>query len=82
MKHFLLVYRRSTAKLIEFRDLGEDRARAVETRFAAEKRERADPDVEVVVLSAPSKEALMKTHSRYFKTISELASDLNVGLAS
>ena len=82
MKDFLLVYRRSTATLLECRELGEDRAKALAERFAVEKREEADPDVEVVVLSAASKDALMNTHSRYFKTISELASDLSAGIAS
>jgi hypothetical protein len=81
MKDFLLVYRRSTASLVECRELGTDRANALAERFSIEKRERRDPDVEVVILSAPSKETLMRTHSRYFKTLSELASDFSSGLA-
>ena len=80
MKDFLLVYRRSTAALIECRDLGEDRAKAQAERFSIEKRERNDPDVEVVILSAASKDALINTHSRYFKTMSELVSDLSAGI--
>jgi len=82
MKAFLLVYRRSTAELLECRDLGEDRAKALAERFAIEKRERHDSDIEVVILSARSEDALRRTHSRYFKTMSELASDFHVGITS
>lgn len=59
------------------RDLGEDRAKAQALRFAAEKELRTDPDVEVVILAAQSREALVQTHSRYFKTLSQLASELS-----
>ena len=75
VKHFLLVYRRSTAELISCKDFGEDRAAALAARFAAEMTQRTDPDVEVVVLSADSRETLAATHSRYFRTMSELVSD-------
>ena len=76
MKYFLVVYRRSTAYLLDCQDLGEDPKGATAKRLERELRERADPDVEVVVLSAPSKEALVETHSRYFKTASQLATAL------
>ena len=77
VKYFLLVYRRSTATLVEIRDLGKDGAKALAERFAIEKRERRDPDIEVVILSARSEDSLKNTHSRYFKTISQLARDLS-----
>lgn len=76
MKYFLLVYRRSIGRLEECRDLGSDREAALKVRFERERRERTDPDVEVVVLGSPSLEALKLTHARYFKSFGELVSDL------
>jgi hypothetical protein len=80
LRHYLLVYDRSTGKLVECRDLGEDRSGALAQRFAIEKRERSHPDIEVVVLSADSLETLRSTHSRYFRTMSELTSDFSAGV--
>jgi hypothetical protein len=76
MPHFLIVYRRSTGTLIRCDDLGADGAAALRERFDTEMQERADADVEVVLLSASSREELTRTHSRYFKTMSELKADL------
>ena len=76
MKQFLLVYRRSTGDLLEFEDLGTEAARAFPRRSEAERQRKDDPDVEVILLGAASKEALLRTHSRYFKSIGELAADL------
>jgi len=75
MKQFLLVYRRSTGRLLECRELGGDAATGFRERVAAEKRE-SDPDVEVVLLSAASFEALKRTHARYFRNLQGLAEDL------
>jgi len=44
----------------------------VRTRFAEERRHRDDPDVEVVVLVSSSKDELLKTHSRYFRSAEEI----------
>ena len=52
----------------EFADVNE----ALRERFRMEKLHRANPDIEVVVLSAESREALLKTHARYFLTLNEL----------
>jgi hypothetical protein len=76
MTHFLLVYRRSTGDLLEFKDLGPDRADALERRFGRERLNKDDSDIEVVVLSTADRQALMQTHSRYFKNVGELATDL------
>lgn len=76
MKHFLIVYRRGEGRLLECRDLGTDRAAATSKRLATERTHVADPDVEVVILSAKSREVLERTHSRYFRTARELAEDL------
>jgi len=77
VSHYLLVYRRSTGRLEECADLGPDADAALARRFEREKRESGDSDVEVVVLSAPSREALLRTHGRYFKSVGELAADLD-----
>src|SRR5207237_7711399 len=45
-------------------------------RFEVERREIKDSDVEVVLLSASSREALKRTHSRYFKTGEQLTADM------
>ena len=80
MRYYLLVYRRSAGRLEDCQDLGPDRESALKLRFERERRESADRDVEVVLLGAPSLEALKSTHSRYFKTVSELAADLDATL--
>jgi hypothetical protein len=49
-----------------------DRKAALQERFAVEERERADPDIEVVLLSAPSRDALVHTHARYFQRAGEI----------
>jgi len=67
LRHFLIVYRRSTRRLIECNDLGADAEPALKKRFEREITEKDDPDVEVVLLSAPSIEALRLTHRRYFE---------------
>ena len=76
MKHFLIVYRRGEGRLVECRDLGSDRVAATKERLAAEKAYVKDPDVEVVILSARSRDVLERTHSRYFRSARELAEDL------
>ncbi len=73
MTHFLLVYRRSTGELSECKDLGPDRADALERRALYERLNRDDLDIEVVVLSAKDRQTLMQTHSR---NVGQLATDL------
>ncbi len=80
MHHFVLVYKRSTGTLEELRDFGADQSAALEARFEREKREAGDPDVEVVLLGAPSLDALKRTHARYFRTFEELVGDLAAAL--
>jgi hypothetical protein len=82
MTQYLLVYRQSTGTLVELRELGEDVHRALKERFAAEHKWRSDRDVEVVVLSAASREALMQTHARYFRDGRRLAADVDDSLTS
>lgn len=66
MRQFLLVYRRSTGELVDWKDLGEDRSSAIKLRAERERLEKDDPDLEVVVLSAADRDAVMRTHARYF----------------
>jgi hypothetical protein len=74
--HFLLVYKRSTGELLECVDLGSDLPKALERRALDERRNRANPDIEIVVLSARDRDALMQTHSRYFKSVGQLTTNL------
>ncbi len=66
MAQFLLVYRRSTGELLEWEDLDEDRAAATKRRAERERREKGDPDLEVIVVSAVDRKTVMQTHARYF----------------
>jgi hypothetical protein len=72
MKHFLLVYDRQEGKLVreEMFEVGEQ---ALDRRFELELELQSRKDLEVVVLTAPSREALLATHARYFRTLGELA---------
>jgi hypothetical protein len=74
--NFLLVYERSTGKLLECEDLGSDAAKALERRAVHERSNRGNPDIEVVVLSTTNREALMQTHARYFSTVGQLTANL------
>lgn len=77
MKHFLLIYERSTGRLLEQRTYAEgEEVRAQKDRFARELQERERPDIEVVLLGAESLDALKKTHGRYFKTMRELLEEM------
>ena len=79
MTEFLLTYRRSRGELIECLEFAQ-RSDATRARTAREREFIADPDVEVVVLTAASREQIMRTHSRYFRTVQELASDMSLAL--
>lgn len=64
MKHFLLVYDRRTGRLDHRQfDTG---ASAYEAYCTAERERVNDKNTEVVLLSAPSFEALRATHGNYF----------------
>lgn len=71
MRHFLLVYDRSTRLLLSETEFL-SHLDALEARFQAE-RERQSADIEIVVVSAKSRASLMKTHGRYFLNLRELA---------
>jgi len=77
---YLVRYRRSTGDLLQFEDLGSDRAAAMGRRLEEERVHKDDPDIEVVLLTASSREALIRTHARYFKSVPELAAALVASL--
>ena len=52
----------------------EERPDALRRRFTIELENGYDGNVEVVILAAPSKDDLLRTHGRYFKSLAELAS--------
>ena len=75
MTHFLLVYDLAEGRLVSLEPFAEEnRSRALERRFELEREHAGDQNLEVIVLSAPSLEALQRTHARYFKNVQELAS--------
>ena len=48
---------------------------AIHARFEEERKHSGDPDIEIVVLGSQSREDLMKTHSRYFRSAREIVKD-------
>jgi hypothetical protein len=73
MRYFLLVYDRDRGQIIEEAEFDEsERAVALRARFDREVRYHLEPQVEVVVLGAQSRESLVSTHGRYFKDANEL----------
>jgi len=74
MAHFLLVYDRSEGRLLH-EERYESHVDALRARFVVEaEHESGSGDIEVVVLGAGSREDLLRTHARYFRSLEELAS--------
>lgn len=73
LKYFLIVYDRARRQLLQADEFS-DRRIALLKRFELEVRERDNQNIEVVVLGATSREALERTHGRYFRTFGEIAS--------
>jgi hypothetical protein len=75
MRSFLVVYNRRTGanKVREF-PAGHGRE-AIRARFEEERRHSGDRDIEIVVLGSQSREDLMKTHSRYFRSAQQIVED-------
>jgi hypothetical protein len=72
MRNFLVVYNRRTGAN-SLREYPEGSGReAIRERFVQERLHHGDPDIEVVVLGSNSREELMKTHSRYFRSAEEI----------
>jgi len=74
MRYFLLVYEQRIGQVTKIEEYPRAAAKvALDRRFELETEHRSDPAIEVVLLGAASREALLKTHARYFKTARELA---------
>jgi hypothetical protein len=79
---FLIEYDRPSGTIVELRKFDEDSLKVAEDgRLELElKLNRAGVQHEVVLLDAPSEQALRHTHSRYFEDLAELArTKLSVG---
>ena len=72
-RFFVLAYKRSLGRLLELYEFDEDSA-AYLRRMDLDLKYRPDHDVEVSLLSAPTLDELKRTHSRYFRTLSEMTS--------
>jgi hypothetical protein len=72
---FLIQYDRSEGKLVKLREFGGSEWQAAhKARLELElDLNRRGIQHEVVILDAPSQEALQHTHGRYFKDFAELA---------
>ena len=74
MVRVLLVYDRHLRTILREEDFADDELkRAVSERLAEEIAHKADPNIEVVLLEADSRETLLTTHASYFKTVAEIA---------
>lgn len=71
---FLIEYDRPKGSIVQMREFEDDaRPVAEDTRLELELRlNREGIDHEVVILDAPSHEALRRTHGRYFESVAEL----------
>lgn len=69
-----MVFNRRTGSIVRFSEFKQAND-ALTARFDAESEFVDDADIEVVVLGAASKEALQRTHGRYFRGVREMAAD-------
>lgn len=75
MSYYLLVYDRRLGEVLEQREYSlVERERAWRERETLVAERIGDPNIEVVLLNAHSREDLLKTHSRYFKTVEQITS--------
>jgi hypothetical protein len=74
VKLFLVTYDRHRSRLLDRVREFDDRSEAYRALHDAEEAHRGDENVEVVLLGGESEADLHRTHSRYWKSVSELAS--------
>lgn len=74
---FLIEYDRPSGKLVHFQEFDDSKREAArQARLELElASERIGNRHEVVILEAPSVDALRHTHGRYFKNLAELESE-------
>lgn len=77
---FLIEYDRPTGTLVQFRKFDDsERQIAQDARLELElKLNRERSQHEVVILEAPSEEAVRHTHGRYFKDLAELVREFTM----
>lgn len=71
MNHYLIVFDRPRSAILR-QETFSTRQAALQARFEAERELDPNGEVEVVVLGANSPEALKRTHSRYFRGLTQL----------
>jgi hypothetical protein len=73
VRHFLLTFDQHAGRILLWEEFDEDQADVrVKRWFELEEAHRHDPNIEVVLLGAPSLEQLKATHSRYFMSPDEI----------
>lgn len=72
MPQFLIVYNQHNGDVAVTEYADGQQAEALARRFQLEREHRREPHIEVVILSARSRDILERTHARYFKTVQEL----------
>jgi hypothetical protein len=74
MRFYVLLYDQAAGRILDIENYGPEGAQAaLARRFELDREYAGQPNVEVVLLSAESEEALQRTHGRYFKSVRELA---------
>lgn len=72
MSDFLVVYDRRRNDLLQIEAFDETHAaQAPLARYELERKYLGDPEIEVVILSADNFSDLIRTHSRYFRTVED-----------
>jgi hypothetical protein len=73
MNRYLIVYDRRAGAIVAVEEFDtSEREKALPRRFELERAYRGRGDIEIVVLAADSREELLTTHARYFRTLEEL----------
>lgn len=72
MTQFVFAYDRRSGRLVVDEEFIDGDSAALDRRFELENLYASKDEIEVVVLSARSREALASTHGRYFRTLAEL----------
>ncbi|MCW2545504.1 MAG: hypothetical protein JWM40_3056 [Frankiales bacterium] len=72
VKHFLIVFDRATGELVSEVEF-DDATEAHRVRFETERGLKDAATTEVVVLTAEDRDALRRTHGRYFESLSSIA---------
>jgi hypothetical protein len=72
MNYYVIVYDRAEGELLKLEPFAAS-VPALTRRFNLEREMRDQGDIEIVVLSAESEEALLATHARYFRSLGELS---------